>query len=66
MLGCDRIGRINLTMTGLMARERHVVETMFDRQIPMAVTMGGGHAPDIGVIVQGHGVVFGVVKQLAK
>ena len=64
VLACDRLGRINLTMNGLYERERFVVETVFNRQIPMVVTMGGGYAPDIDVIVQGHSVVFGVVGEI--
>ncbi|WFF39128.1 histone deacetylase [Moraxella nasibovis] len=64
VLADDRLGRINLTMNGLYERERYVVETMYHRQIPMAVTMGGGYAPDIDVIVQGHSVVFGVAGEV--
>lgn len=64
VLADDRLGRINLTMNGLYERERYVIETLFDRQLPTAVTMGGGYAPDIDVIVQGHSVVFGVVGEL--
>ena len=60
----DRLGRINLTMNGLYERERYVIETLFNRQLPTVVTMGGGYAPDIGVIVQGHSVVFGVVGEI--
>ncbi|MDO4450163.1 MAG: histone deacetylase [Moraxella sp.] len=66
VLAEDRLGRINLTMNGLYERERFVVETMFHRQIPMAVTMGGGYAPDVGVIVAGHSVVFSVAYNLFK
>ncbi|MCL1622984.1 histone deacetylase [Moraxella sp. Tifton1] len=62
VLADDRLGRIDLTMNGLYEREQYVVKTMLDRQIPMSVVMGGGYAPDIDVIVEGHGVVFGVVK----
>lgn len=62
----DRLGRINLTMNGLYERECYVVQTAYLRQIPMAVTMGGGYAPDIDVIVQGYSVVFSVAYNLFK
>lgn len=65
VLADDRLGRINLTMNGLYERERYVVETMYNRQIPMTVVMGGGYAPDVGVIVAGHCGVFGVAKDFA-
>lgn len=60
----DRLGRINLTMNGLVAREKFVIETLFNNKLPTVVTMGGGYAPDIDVIVAGHSVVFGVVNTL--
>lgn len=66
VLADDRLGRINLTMNGLYEREQYVIETLFDRQLPTVVTMGGGYAPDIDVIVQGHSVVFGVVGEVFK
>lgn len=66
VLADDRLGRINLTMNGLYERERYVIETLFNRRLPTVVTMGGGYAPDIGVIVQGHSVVFGVVGEVFK
>lgn len=64
VLADDRLGRINLTMNGLYERERYVVETAYNHQIPMTVVMGGGYAPDVGVIVRGHCGVFGVVRDL--
>ncbi|UYZ71142.1 histone deacetylase [Moraxella bovis] len=66
VLADDRLGRINLTMNGLYERERYVIETLFNSRLPTVVTMGGGYAPDIGVIVQGHSVVFGVVGEIFK
>ena len=66
VLADDRLGRIDLTMNGLYERERYVIETLFNRQLPTVVTMGGGYAPDIDVIVQWHSVVVGVVKGILR
>ncbi|WP_432481458.1 histone deacetylase family protein [Moraxella sp. ZY200743] len=66
VLADDRLGRINLTMNGLYERERYVIQTLFDKGLPTVVTMGGGYAPDIDVIVQGHSLVFGVVCDVFK
>lgn len=66
VLADDRLGRINLTMNGLYERERYVIETLFNRRLPTVVTMGGGYAPDINIIVQGHSVVFGVSQEIFK
>ena len=40
------------------------IETLYNHKLPTVVTMGGGYAPDIDVIVQGHSVVFGVVRDV--
>ncbi len=64
VLADDRLGRINLSMDGLIQREQFVIETLHNNKLPTVVTMGGGYAPDIDVIVQGHSVVFGVAAYL--
>ena len=64
VLADDRLGRINLSMGGLIQREKFVIETLHNNKLPTVVTMGGGYAPDIDVIVQGHSVVFGVAAYL--
>ena len=64
VLAEDRLGRINLTMDGLIKREKYVIGTLHANKLPTVVTMGGGYAPDIDVIVQGHSVVFGVVGEI--
>ena len=60
----DRLGRINLTMDGLIKREKYVIETLHTNKLPTVVAMDGGYTPDTDVIVQGHSVVFGVVGEI--
>ena len=43
----DRLGRLSLTHAGLMARDRHVFETMQAAGIPLALGIGGGYAEPI-------------------
>lgn len=64
VLAEDKLGRISLTMNGLYKRENYVLQTAKCHKIPMAVVMGGGYAPDINMIVQGHCVVFRVAKEM--
>ena len=42
----DRLGRLSLSKAGLAARDRMVFEACLQRGTPVAVTMGGGYAPD--------------------
>ena len=50
----DRLGRLALTLDGLAARDRMVLETCRNRSVPVAVSMAGGYCPDIHQIVDCH------------
>ena len=60
----DRLGRLGLSKEGLIARDRHVLSTLADRGVPVAVVMAGGYAPEVNDIVDIHAatvrVAFGV------
>ncbi len=50
----DRLGRLSLTKNGLLERDRLVLDRLAGAAIPVAVTMGGGYAPDVEDIVDIH------------
>jgi len=50
----DRLGRLSLTVNGLLARDRMVITRCRDRGLPIAITMGGGYAEAIEMIVTIH------------
>jgi acetoin utilization deacetylase AcuC-like enzyme len=50
----DRLGRLKLTVEGLQARDHYVFRQCAARNLPVAVTMSGGYAPDVEAIVQIH------------
>ncbi len=50
----DRLGRLSLTMPGLEARDRFVLETLRHAGIPVAITMAGGYARQIADSVAIH------------
>jgi acetoin utilization deacetylase AcuC-like enzyme len=50
----DRFGRLALTKAGLAHRDRLVFEHLGKTGLPVAVTMGGGYAPDVRDIVDIH------------
>lgn len=50
----DRLGRLKLTKAGLQARDRFVMTTARDANIPITVTMAGGYAHDVTDIVDIH------------
>jgi acetoin utilization deacetylase AcuC-like enzyme len=50
----DRLGRLSVTKSGLAERDRIVLETCRERGIPVAVTMAGGYAKEVGDTVDVH------------
>lgn len=50
----DRLGRLALTRNGLRQRDEHVLSTLVDEGIPVAVVMAGGYAADVERIVDIH------------
>lgn len=50
----DRLGRLSLSKAGLAARDRLVLETCFQNQIPVAIVLGGGYANPVEDTVAIH------------
>jgi acetoin utilization deacetylase AcuC-like enzyme len=50
----DRLGRLKMTVDGLRARDRFVLEQCHRRGVPVAIAMSGGYASDIEAIVRIH------------
>lgn len=50
----DRLGRLKMSIEGLRARDRFVLEQCHHRCVPVAIAMSGGYAPDVDAIVQIH------------
>jgi acetoin utilization deacetylase AcuC-like enzyme len=50
----DRLGRLNLTLAGLAARERLVARLARERGLPLASTVGGGYGDDVMAIARRH------------
>jgi len=57
-LAGDRLGRLALTPSGLMARDRLVFEISKLHGIPVVVTLGGGYAGPIAHTVEAHANTF--------
>ncbi len=50
----DKLGRLSLSMEGLARRDHLVLDWCHQRRLPVAVTMGGGYAPEVDDIVAIH------------
>ncbi|WP_067062076.1 histone deacetylase family protein [Roseateles chitosanitabidus] len=47
----DRLGRLKLSADALLRRDRLVLEALFERRIPVAISMAGGYGEDLSVTV---------------
>ena len=54
----DRLGKLALTDQGLMARERHVINAVRGRAIPLVTVLGGGYGHDVDAVARRHSLVF--------
>ncbi len=60
----DKLGRLSCTLEGCKKRDEFVFQTLKEQQIPVMVTMGGGYAPDIRLILEAHCNTFRAAADL--
>lgn len=54
----DKLGRLALSDGGLASRDRFVLESCLQRQIPVACVVGGGYFSDVNVLARRHGLLY--------
>ncbi|MFK7766089.1 MAG: histone deacetylase [Mariniblastus sp.] len=59
----DRLGLLSLTKEGLRRRDQLVIDYCRDLEIPMALSMAGGYAPNIDDIVDIHFSTINIASQ---
>lgn len=57
-LAGDRLGRLALTHTGLLERDRLVIDLCRSNRIPLVVTLGGGYSNPIERTAEAHANTF--------
>lgn len=64
ILETDKLGRLNCTIEGCKERDRFVLQTCKDLNIPVQVSMGGGYSPEIKTIIEAHANTFRVAQEV--
>ncbi|WP_108245339.1 histone deacetylase family protein [Muricauda brasiliensis] len=64
VLESDKLGTLSMTLEGCKERDRFVLQTCHDAQIPVQCSMGGGYSPDIKIIVEAHANTFRLAKDI--
>lgn len=64
ILNTDRFGKLKVTPEGCRRRDAYVFQTLQERGIPCAVSMGGGYSPDVRTIVEAHCQTFRLAREI--
>jgi acetoin utilization deacetylase AcuC-like enzyme len=58
VLAGDRLGHMALSLDGLAARDRRIIEACHQTQTPLVVVMGGGYHRQLATAVDAHAQTF--------
>lgn len=64
IIASDKLGKLSLTLDGCKERDRFVLQTCKDFEIPVMCSMGGGYSPDIKTIVEAHANTFRLAQEI--
>lgn len=64
ILASDKLGKLGCTIEGSKERDRFVLHTCKDFNIPVQCSMGGGYSPDIKVIIDAHANTYRLAQEI--
>lgn len=64
VIASDKLGNLGMTVEGCKERDRFVLQTCKDKNIPVMCSMGGGYSPDIKTIVDAHANTFRLAQDI--
>ncbi len=64
ILESDKLGRLSCTIDGCKERDRFVLQTCKDGNIPVMCSMGGGYSPDLKIIVDAHANTYRLAQEI--
>ncbi|WP_053970605.1 histone deacetylase [Mangrovimonas sp. ST2L15] len=64
IIASDKLGKLGISLEGCKARDRFVLETCKQYQLPVMCSMGGGYSPDIKIIVEAHANTYRLAQEL--
>lgn len=64
ILASDKLGRLGCTVEGCKERDRFVLQTCHDLNIPVQCSMGGGYSKDIKIIIEAHTNTYRLAQEI--
>ncbi|MGM0635817.1 MAG: histone deacetylase family protein [Bacteroidota bacterium] len=64
ILATDKLGKLACSVSGSKERDRMVLTTCSQHQIPLQISMGGGYSKDIKVIIDAHANTYRLAQEI--
>jgi acetoin utilization deacetylase AcuC-like enzyme len=64
ILETDKLGRLSVSRQGCKQRDRFVLNTAKQNNIPIVASMGGGYSPDFKDIIEAHANTFRLAQEI--
>ncbi|EZH71804.1 deacetylase [Aquimarina atlantica] len=64
ILSTDKLGKLGCSLAGCAERDRFVLQTCKDLNIPVMCSMGGGYSPDIKTIIEAHSNTYRLAQDI--
>lgn len=64
ILASDKLGKLSCSLQGCKERDRYVLQTCKDANIPVQCSMGGGYSPDIKTIIEAHANTYRLAQDI--
>ncbi|MDR6299615.1 histone deacetylase family protein [Mesonia maritima] len=64
VLATDKLGKLSLSIEGCKKRDRFVLETLKNQNLPVECSMGGGYSEEIKHIVEAHANTYRLAQEI--
>lgn len=64
IVNTDKLGKLGCSVKGCKERDRYVLESCFEKGLPVEVSMGGGYSKDIKIIIEAHANTFRLAQEI--
>ena len=64
ILASDKLGKLGCSLEGCKERDRYVLSLLYQYQLPVEISMGGGYSKDIKVIIDAHANTYRMAQDI--
>lgn len=64
VLATDKLGKLSLSIEACKERDRFVLQTLKEQQLPVECSMGGGYSQEIKYIVEAHANTYRLAQEI--